>query len=172
MLEGVATGELDAALISTEARDVEIVRALGSRDLAVVSLSDWLTPERAVRLPYVQRARLPADEYGRPVDTLGVQVLLVGPGRRPEGGTGAGGPAAALPSSAQPVTLEQAERLAEATGVHEVPDPSLPLAWTTMGAGEGHVAGPSGVLESAMSLFCVAFLIWLAYIVVRKPRES
>ncbi len=171
LIERVAANELDAALIPTEAGDAQIVRAVGSGALALVPLADWLTPERAVRLPYLHRVRLPTDPYPQPVDTLGVQVLLVGPGRRPQGSSGAGGPAAALPTTALPVSLVQAEQLAEAKGIHEIPDPSLPSAWTTMGAGEDQTMGSSGVLESAISLFCVVFLAWLVVLVKRKPQD-
>jgi hypothetical protein len=175
LLDGVASKRIDAALVLASPGRAEIARAFAKGGLVLGPLDRWLSSRRAVRYPFLRHARVPAETYTgqqEAVETLGVQVLLAGATRSRTSTTGAGGPAAALPSGGQPLTAEEVDRLVEATGVLEVPDPALPSPWTsgdplTAGTAEG-----CGVFDSVVNVFVVVFLGWLGLLVLRRRSAA
>ena len=165
LLAELMAGELDAVIIVAPRGSAAVARALEGSTLRIASLAGWLSGPRAVRIPYLHHARLPAETYpgqDGPIDVLSAQVLLCGPARAPAAqGTGAGGPAAALPTAAAPLTNRDARALADATGVAEAPDPVLPSAWSVAApprVAEGTVLDE--VLDTTLNALAVLFLIW------------
>ena len=61
------------------------------------------------------------------VDTVGIQIVIAGPSPITSPGPLGGGPATALLTQNPPITLEQANALAQAIGNMEPPDPMLPF---------------------------------------------
>ena len=83
LLDAVASGRIDAALLLASPGDPEIAEALAGGLLALAELPGWLIPSRAVRLPYLRAVRLPAGTYAgqeAPVESAR------GPGRPGRGG--------------------------------------------------------------------------------------
>lgn len=176
LLNKIRAGDLDAALVVTEAGATEIARPLNRGGLRLSSIGSWLSPRRAVSIPYLRRARIPAGTYANQdvqVDTLSVQVVLVSPSRVREVSTGPAGPAAALSMPMLPLTSAQIDRLSEATGILESPDAVLPSLWTTRPDGIDHDnQSGSGLLETILNLIVIAFLIWVVLLVFRSPTTN
>lgn len=177
LLRALGSGDLDGAIIVANQGDAALSRALARGDLRLAPIGPWLTPSRAVELPYLQRARLPVETYDNqetPIDTLSVQIVLAGP-RHHRTPTGSGGPAAALSSPAQPLTTEQLERLTEATGIVEIPDAVLPSAWTSStdrrtNEEQGGVFGVA--LDTILNIFAIVFIVWLILAVRHGQPEG
>jgi osmoprotectant transport system substrate-binding protein len=186
LLAMVSEGKLDAALLLVELGDAELARALSQDGLKLYSLAQddlkmdstdgWLSPEQAVQIPYLRPARIPADTYSgqpEPVETLGAQVVLAG--LAPTSAmVGAGGPAAAMPTS-KPLSRKEIEALAKATRVAEAPDPVLPSAWGFQASGrersEDRDTG-AAVLDTLLNVLAIAFLIWLVLMILRYKGET
>lgn len=167
LVEAVRQGGLDAAIVLAPAGEVP---GLSSRSgdgppLELRPLPGWLTPSRAVRMPFLRPARIAAGSYagqGGPVETLGVQVLLAGPGRRAVPLTANSGPASALTIAGLPLDPEEVEALAEATRVPEAPDPTLPSSWGRRPAeadDEGSTAAEA--MGTILNVLAIAFVVWV-----------
>lgn len=173
LLNKIRSGDLDAALVVTEAGATEIARPFSRGGLRISSIGSWLSPRRAVNMPYLRRARIPAGTYANQevqIDTMSVQVVLVSPSREREAITGAAGPAAALSTPMRPLTSAQIDRLSEATGILETPDAVLPSLWTTGRDAMDHEGrNGSGLLETILNLLVIAFLAWVVFLVLRRP---
>jgi glycine betaine/choline ABC-type transport system substrate-binding protein len=178
----VAARKLDAALVLAEPGDAALARALGRGGLRLHPLSQgglevdrpraWLGPEQAVQLPYLRPARIPAETYfgqGEPLETLAAQVVLAGPARNSHATAAGGGPAAALPSGSRPLSDAEARALTAATRSAEVPDPVLPSAWALgQQTAAGQAAESGSPMDTILNVLAVAFLVWLATLVVRR----
>jgi osmoprotectant transport system permease protein len=164
----LAAGRIDAALLLVEPGDAAVASALadGRFELAAPS-----APHLRRALPYLRPARIPGATYPgqeRAVETLAVQVLLVGPSR-PSRAVLAEGPLGALTSGLTPVTVAEADALVDAIGIMEAPDPVIPSVWTTWpeGSAEGADA-PARRLDTFLNVGAVLFLVWLAVMAIRR----
>ncbi len=172
LLAAVRKGDLDAALVFAPVGAEAVTSAFAAGGLALRPVERFLDPRQAARVPYLRPARVRPNAYANQpeaVDTVEAQVLLAGPRGA---GPGGGGPAAALTSSATPLTADEVRALAEATRVPEAPDPALPSAWQ-------RIAAPAEAPESALAtasdvvlnLLAVLFLFWLVRIVAAPKKE-
>jgi osmoprotectant transport system substrate-binding protein len=163
-------GELDAAIIVAEVGAGVVSEALAGGRAQLHTLGD-VRPSAA---PYLRASRIPARSYeGQPeaIDTLAVQVVLAGPSQRAHAAALKGGPAAAMPGEAEPLSPQQAKLLADATGVAELPDPVLPAAWTRGAANEDELVSHE-VVDTVLNALVIVFLGWLVMLVVNTPRTE
>ena len=163
-------GKTDYAFLYIPTGDPALLAALAESELRLVDLGPLLPPSLRDAAPYLRPLRIPAGTMPgqtAPLDTVGAQVVLAGPGRSLPDKTAAGGPAAALRSSGRPVLFETARKLADASDIPEAPDPVLPSAWTappTSDSGDRHAAK---AVEVLLNLLVLVFLGWLVVLVVR-----
>lgn len=177
LLEAVRDERLDVAVLVAPVGDSEaIASAVSEGSLKLRSLPNWLTPSRAVRLPFLRPARIAAGRYAgqeESIETLGVQVLLAGPSRQAVPLTASSGPASALTIAGLPLEPEEVESLARATGVPETPDPTLPSAWSRRPAGP--IEGRStafAVLSTLLNVLAITFLLWIFHLAFRPARPT
>jgi hypothetical protein len=170
LLSQLEAGHLDAALIVDELGSPLVTQALKRQAAHLVALPSLPRD----RMPYTRPSRVPANTYtgqDEPVDTLGAQVLLAGPSRRPLREVLRPGPGSALLVEALPLPIEEVRLLAEATGVPEWPDPVLPVAWT----GGAQTEGPSKsntTLNTVLNVLVLLFLGWLVSLVARRSPNA
>lgn len=162
LLEAVRSEQLDVAILLEPSGSL---RAFSAEELELRSLPGWLTPSRAVRMPYLRPARIASGTYAgqdEPIETLGVQVLLAGPGHRAVPLTANSGPASALTIAGLPLDPVEVETLAAATGVPEAPDPTLPSAWGRRPAdGDEEPSTATAVLGTTLNVLAILFLVWI-----------
>lgn len=169
-LAALRAGKADYAFLYGFTADPTLLAALAQSGLRLVDLGPLLPPNLRDAAPYLRPLRIPAGTLpGQtdPLDTVGAQVVLAGPGRNLPEKTAAGGPAAALRSSGRPVLFETARKLADASDIQEAPDPLLPSAWTappTSDSGDRHAAK---AVEVVLNLLVLIFVGWLVFLVVR-----
>lgn len=168
LIEEVASGDLDAALVVAEAGDPLVARALSSGSLKLRSLS---LPALTVgdEPTYLRLARLPPGTYAgqdAAVDTVSSQVVLVSSSAERTAGQ-VGGPASALLSVSLPLTSSDVRALADAVGTPEAPDPILPSAWAPRTGRDLPQTGPDRVVDATLNLGVLAFVAWLVLLVVR-----
>ncbi len=167
---------LDAVIVLAEPGARVLVDALRDGSLQLAPIGGWLRPERALKNPYLRRARIPAKTYAtqiEPVETLGVQMVIAGPPRSAAVAAGAVGPAAAIPVGGSPLREDEAQALLNATGTAEAPDPVLPSFWTAAPpAREDAEAGVAAVVDTLVNGLALLFLLWLVLLVVRKDEEG
>jgi hypothetical protein len=171
LADQILADRLDGALIVAEAGDAEVARILDDGDLRLRAIGDALTPQRAVSLPFLGRARIAAGTYvghDEAIETLGAQVVIAAPASRPPSAGGGGGPAAALASGGRRLPRDEVERLYEASGSLEVPDPALPSAWTSHRSEVQAHNVASEALDAVLNVLCVAFVVWIVLAVVRR----
>lgn len=176
LLDAVRDGQLDAALLLLPVGDLEMpVDPESVQLLELRSLPGWLTPSRAVRAPFLRPARIAAESYpGQPeaIETLGVQVLIAGPGRQAVPLTANSGPAAALTLAGLPLEPDEVEALAAATGIPEAPDPTLPSSWSRRPS-RSDLADPSAatsVFSTLLNVLAIAFVIWIIRLAMQAPK--
>ena len=184
LLDALAQNRLDAVLLLAEAGDARVAERMGKHKLALLPMvweklvsgqvTGWLSPEKAVQLPYLRPARIPAGTYpgqDGEVETLGSQVVLAGPARGAMTPAGGGGPAAALPTRGKHLDRKLVEALARATGVPEAPDPVLPSAWSVRpvtGAEQQDQGSGLEVLDTSLNLAAISFVAWLFFLLRRR----
>lgn len=171
LLEGVKGGELSAAVFLAEPDRADVRKELSSGDLRVVSVDQWGKPNFRFELPFLRRARL--EESGAdPVETLSAQVVLAGPSRTNAPVKNADGPVAALSTTSQPIAVDEVRSLSEELGGAEAPDPALPSIWTVgeVQSREDDVSMPA-VIRSLLNIAVVLFLIWLAWVTIRRDES-
>ena len=171
LIELVATGKLDAALVFARAGDSIIADGLQSGSLELRGLPEI---NRKDRLPYLRAARLPANTYPRQdsaVETLSAQVLLAGPARDTGQRPLAAGPVAAVGRKASALAIEEATALSKATGIAEAPDPIVPSAWTSWpDIADTGTAIDARWVDRILNLAVLAFLAWLFALIVKRPE--
>ncbi len=173
LVEALRAGELDAVVLLAHEGDPAVVEALASGGITLRSLKGWLTADRAAACPFLRETRIPAGTYdglGSPLDSVGSQVVLAAPAPA-SGAAGAGGPAAALPSTGLPLSRAQVVALADAAGVLEAPDPALPSAWTRTPVRPRRDAGAASAVDTGLNAFAVLFLAWLGWLYLRRDPE-
>ncbi|QDV38509.1 glycine betaine ABC transporter substrate-binding protein [Tautonia plasticadhaerens] len=175
LVEAVRRGGLDAAIVLAPAGEVPGLsrRSGDGPPLGLRPLPGWLTPGRAVRMPFLRPARIAAGSYAGqdgPVETLGVQVLLAGPSRRAVPLTANSGPASALTIAGLPLDPEEVEALAVATGVPEAPDPTLPSSWGRRPAeADDEDSTAAAILSTALNVLAIAFVAWVVRLAMQPP---
>jgi osmoprotectant transport system substrate-binding protein len=158
LVQALASGQLDAAIVVIEAGAKIVGEALASGKVHLRPVTGLLLDGA----PYLRRSRIPAETYhgqSTPIETVASQVVLAGPGRQPHPSGMRGGPAAALLVEAKPISVEQAELLSEATGVPELPDPVLPAS--LLGASDTTDAEDHEVMDTVLNALVILFLGWL-----------
>jgi glycine betaine/choline ABC-type transport system substrate-binding protein len=170
LLEGVRSGELSSAVFLAEPGREDVKAALESDGLRLVSARRWWKPDYRFELPFLRRARVEESQVA--VDTLSAQVVLAGPSRDSAPVKNADGPVAALSSSSQPVTLDAVRAISEELGGTEAPDPALPSIWTVgeVDRAEDDEVSMPAVIRSLLNIGVVLFLVWLAFVTVRREK--
>lgn len=176
LIAAVKGGQLDGALIFAALDEARIAAGLEGGGLALRGLDGWLTAERAVRLPFLRMARLPAGAYGQAdaVETVGAQVVLAGaaPG---DALTRGGGPAAALPTGGAPIPTAKVQAISDALGISEAPDPALPTAWQRSRSGlPPEPEGWREAVEVLLNGLILLFTGWLGWLLLggRRARRD
>jgi glycine betaine/choline ABC-type transport system substrate-binding protein len=171
LLEKLRAGELDAVLAVAPKGDPTIAGELtGDLELFSVNLEN-----RRRSLPYLRPSRIAAETYpgqDAPIETLAAQVVIAGPSGLGAPGGAPGGPASAM-TEAAPLSIEEAEALARATGVPESPDSVLPSKRTRWREGRA-AAKPSKaspVLDTIINILTLVFLGWFLLLLSRGSRE-
>jgi hypothetical protein len=127
-------------------------------------------------LPFLRPARIPGGSYAGqpgPIETLGVQVLLAGPGRRAVPLTANSGPASALTIAGLPLDPEEVEALAAATGVPEAPDPTLPSAWGRRPTeSDDQPSTAADTLATILNVLAIIFVVWVVRLAMQTGGPS
>ena len=82
LLERVADGEADIAVLPVPEGDPALRAALDGSGFRLLGVGDWNAGSNLVRYPFLRQARIAAETYPgqrEPVETLGVQLVLAGP---------------------------------------------------------------------------------------------
>lgn len=170
LISRVESGALDGALLVAEPGAPVVTEAFQRGALRLVDL-----PELSrVKMAYLRPTRIPAETYvgqSEPVETLSAQVVLAGPARRPHRSALKPGPGSALLVEATPLTMEEVRLLGAATGVNELPDPMLPVAWTAPDRNE-ETESTNAMVDVAINAFIIGFLIWLLVVMLRGPKSN
>jgi len=127
-LEALRAGELDAVLVLAELGSPALTLELQDAELGLAALADWDHGTHRFRYPFLRAARIPAERYphqARPVETVQVQVVLVGPAPRPDG-LGDGGPVGAVADRRQPIPAAIKQGLRRVIGNQDSIDPAIP----------------------------------------------
>jgi glycine betaine/choline ABC-type transport system substrate-binding protein len=175
LFKRLAGGDLDSVLILAETGAPQVVHAMRKYNFKLASLAQWMTPRGRALLPYLRKAVIGASTYptqAYPVDTFSSQVVLAAPGRKVAFGGASGGQAAALPVAGFPLDRQQMHKLVEATGRPETPDPVLPSAWSAVPLEDKKRDTRLSIGTKLINSLVIAFLIWLAWIVMRKEEPD
>ncbi len=166
LIARLTRGELDAAIVIGPSPHPEVARALREHpDLTLAASTDAAHP--ALRPVLIPAGTYPGQ--AAPVATVAAQVLLAGASLRTEAHAVVG-PAAALRVGGAPITEAEREALHDALGGAELPDPSLPSPWSIDAAPPADDDADGPVFDTAVNVFVLAFLAWLAWLMLR-PLE-
>lgn len=159
---------LDAAVIVGEAGDAFLARAIAEIPLKLVPLPR-LESQRL--LPYLRPLRIPSGTYKEQdsvVETIGSQLLLA---MRSPHADAVGKPLQALSGRGPQLSAREMQRLLDVTLLNGRPDPLLPTAAPLHAAlkkeRRGRATGKASDILLNSGVF--AFLIWLAWVVIRAP---
>jgi len=173
LIQQVENAEIDAALIFELSGNAGINEALAKGTLSLQRLPQ----EFEILAPFLPPVRIPGGTYARqtkPVDTVGLQIVLASPSPIIDPGPLGGGPAAALLMQNPPLSVEQARALAEAIGNPEPPDPILPSVWMRSVV-DAHEAdeGTFGenLLDTTLNVGILVFLAWIGMLVIQRPSR-
>jgi glycine betaine/choline ABC-type transport system substrate-binding protein len=122
--------------------------------------------------PWLRPLRIPAGSYpgqSAPIDTVGSQVVLVGPARR--SGAAGGGPVAAVRGRAMPLTIGEVRALSRATGMLEAPDPALPGPWSAAD-GARRRGDEVTILDRVLTALALAYLVWLLKLLYERREDE
>ena len=171
LVEQVKTKELDAALIFHVLGDGTMQEALADEQLVLHALPPGLDHLP----PYFTPVRIPSGTYPgqtEVVDTVGIQIVIAGPSPITSPGPLGGGPGAALLTRNPPISIEQANALAQAIGNMEPPDPILPSVWlrsVVQGPGTSEATTGHDLLDTGLNIAILVFLGWLGVLLIRRP---
>ena len=171
LLEGVRNNTLDAVLIFAPAGQQLLAEALAGGQLELHKL-----PRVSGNLPvFLNPVRLPNGTYPgqtEGLDTVGVQIVLAGPAPSQRAGALAGGPAAAFHMQARPLSVDEANALAQAIGIPEPPDPVVPSVWLR-GLVQGSTADGAtwgqNILDTVLNVAVIVFMVWIGMMIGRRP---
>ena len=173
LIQHIANAEIDAALIFELPGSADINEALTEGKLNLRSLPR----DFEALAPFLLPVRIPAGTYGgqtEPVDTVGLQIVLASPSPIIDPGPLGGGPAAALLIQNPPLSVEQANALAQAIGNPEPPDPILPSVWIRSIV-DAHEAGEEtlveNLLDTSLNVGILVFLAWIGMLIIQRPTR-
>lgn len=173
-LAALDAGTIDCALLMLPLNDAQVANAMREGRVALGDVERFalLRP-----VPATPRARLPAGTYpnqGGSRAAYRTQVLLASTTPDALDAALLGGPAAALATSARPLTAEEIEILAAKTGAYEAPDPALPSARkSTLKRRPAKAADDKRTLtDTLLNLFTIAFLFFTAFLLFKKEDEA
>lgn len=195
-VSGDTPGALADALLASGADIAVLMQPIGNssalallqRGLALIDVDNWVQSNNRVVFPYLQPARIEPADYARfvagepedsemtgfsePVDTLATQLVLAGPAAAEGPNLSSQGPAASFVPRALPLTDQVVERINLATGKSEAIYPVLPqasvLAPRLPKPPESLNPSPAA---SLLSVLAVGLLVWIAFLVLKKPRK-
>jgi osmoprotectant transport system substrate-binding protein len=167
LLGKLSASAVDAVVVLAPKGDATLVTALAGGNLALASLPNFLSAERARALPWLRAARLAAGTYGSlaAVDTFSVQVVLAGPSRSSRV-VPVGGPISSETFAGRPLTATKVRALADATGILEAPNPALPSAWSPAPIDASN-SDKTEWFDTLLNIFAVVFMIWLARLITQ-----
>jgi len=172
LIQAVRAGELDAAIVMLDADTRAVLQSLPpeAAGLHVQGLAGPLA-----RPPFfMNQVRLPASEVpgaGEAMDTFSMQVLLAGPAPRGRTGPVHGGPASAVGTRNLPVPLREAEAIAAASDVPEVPDPVLPSFQNRQPESPAGI-GESAWMETLLIIAGIAFMGWAGWLLAQPSGRG
>jgi glycine betaine/choline ABC-type transport system substrate-binding protein len=173
LLQQLENAEIDVALIFGLSGNAVLHEALAKGTLTLQGLPD----DVEVLAPFLPPVRIPGGTYpgqSDPVETVGIQIVFASPSPNIGPGPLGGGPAAALLTQNPPLTVEQANALAQAIGNPEPPDPILPSVWMRSVV-QSHAAheGTTGqnLLDTVLNAGIIVFLVWVGMLVIRRPTK-
>ena len=168
-------GETNATFVLVEEGDSLISVAVKEAGLDVVALpADWMAA--AAEMPFLRPSRIASGAYPgqrSSLDSLGSQVVLVGPGRSGPGLDRSAGPATAMSAVGQPLPEDKIRLLAAASPYPEGPDPILPSAWAAIRGSDAGSPGGSNPIATGLNIMVLLFLCWLAVLTLKGgPRRT
>lgn len=196
-VSGDTPGALADALLESGADVAILMQPIGNssalallqRGLSLIEVDNWVQSNNRIVFPYLQPARIKPSDYARfvagqrddaelagfirPVETLATQLVLAGPANVDEVRLASQGPAASFVPRALPLTDQVVERINSATGKPEAIYPVLPQARALA----PRLPKPPEALNpspaaSFLSVFAIALLVWIAFLVIMKPRKA
>lgn len=173
-ISALEAGDIDCALLMLPLGEAAIADAMRAGRVALGEVGR-MNLSRPV--PATPHARLPAGTYpnqGGSRRAYRTQVLLASTTPGALDVALLGGPAAALATSARPLTAEEIEILAAKTGAYEAPDPALPSARnSTLKRRPAKAPDDKRTLtDTLLNLFTIAFLFFTAYLLFKKEDEE
>ncbi len=171
LLEGIRNNTLDAVLIFAPAGQQLLAEALAGGQLELHKL-----PRVSGNLPvFLNPVRLPNGTYPgqtEGLDTVGVQIVIAGHAPSQRAGALAGGPAAAFHMQARPLSVDEANALAQAIGIPEPPDPVVPSVWLRGLVQDSTADGATwgqNILDTVLNVAVIVFMVWIGMMIGRRP---
>ena len=169
-IEAVKSGAADAAIVVAPAGHPVIAEQMGVGRIKLLPVEGWAEGANLVRYPFLREARIAARTYrGQPsaLDTLRAQLVLAGPAPQVGDAIGDQGPAAVV-AETQPISGSAVKTLNASLAVLETIDPAVPMS-AALAPSLPQPAAPMNPAAdiSILSLAVVAFLVWLAWLLVR-----
>ncbi len=171
LLKQLRSKKIDVALIFELPEHAVLNEALSGGELRLLGLPKAIE----THAPFLSAVRIPGGRFpGQldPVDTVGVQIVLASPSPNIDPGPLGGGPAAALLKQNPPLTVEQANALAQAIGNPEPPDPMLPSVWVRSvveARGTRIEDLRENLLDTMLNVGVIIFLGWVGMLIIRRP---
>jgi hypothetical protein len=166
-------GEVDGLLVMAPQGDPDVALVLEGAGRRLLGFDAWAQSPAALRFSFLRPARIAAGTYpGMPdaVDTLSVQMVLVGPAAR-TGQIGERGPQTTGTQTSSALPDAMITRLREAFGKMELVDPALPQA--AMLAPQLEERATSIVTDpwtSLVNFLVIVLIVVLFYLLVAEPR--
>lgn len=170
LIDPLAQGRLDAALVLASRTPAAVIEASREKTVRLESLA----PHVAEVPFFLVDTRIPPGTFpgqARPVDTFSMQLLLAGPAPPQGYALRAGGPASAIATAGQPLTVEEAEVLARASATAERPDPVVQSVWERAARQERAARGvTTDAVDTTLNVLVFVFLFWFVLLLVRRER--
>jgi len=167
-LDALAAGTIDAVIALARPGAEEVAAALQGGQVELRGLAD---PAVRAQLPHLRPARIAPGTYAGQTDaleTLGAQVVLAGPAP-PMHASARGGPVASLGGGAsEPLTVDEAQRLVDASEAKQIPDAVLPSIWNRLSSPHSVEADLHPALDTGLNLGVFVFLGWLVVLTLRR----
>lgn len=175
-LEALRRGEVDTALLMAPVGDPAISGPMEDGDLRLLPLGAWTEGAAAIRFSFMRPARIPAGTYqgqDDPIDTISVQIVLVGPSSKREA-IGAQGPNTVGVAPTQPLAAASIEKLNAALASDELVHPAIPTAPALRASlvadpNTGITLDPWTALVNLLVLLLIGYLF---YLLVAKPKQE
>lgn len=174
--EILRAGQADAAIVIGALGRPDLRRALtGSPRLALVDASDWWSGVTRLRLPFLREARIPAGAYGpgrSEVETLAMQLTLIGPARPARSVIGRQGPGS-YTEELYPLTDSVVRAINANLDLQVSVDPSL----NRSDALQPSIRPRRGDLNpaperSVLSVAILLFVAWAGWLLIRPRRRG